>query len=175
MRATNRIVATVVALVLLAASAITVVEIILAALGKSPWIVHHVAISDNLHERTWQNGWVRVVAVGAIVVGFLLVLVAFKRGAASDIPLQSDDPGVALTVTRKSLESYVAGLAEAEAGVDSSSAKARQGRVGVNASTTLRDPGDLKERVQHSVSVHLESLRLAQPVKTTVSIRSRES
>lgn len=175
MRATNRIVATVVALLLLAACVVTVVEIILAALGKSPWIVHHIAVADDLHERTWRNGWVRVVGIGAIVVGFLLVLVAAKPSAPTDIALQSDDPGVALTVTRKSLESYVAGLAEAETGVDSSSARARQGRVGVSASTTLRDPGDLKERVQQSVASHLESLRLAKPVKTTVSIRSRES
>ncbi len=175
MRAANRIVATMVALILLAACVITVVEIVLAALGKSPWIVQHVAIADDLHQRTWRDGWVRVVAVGALVAGFVLLLVAFKRSAPIDIALQSDDPGVVLTVTRKSLESHVAGLAEAETGVDSSSARARQGRVDVSASTTLRDPGDLKERVQRSVADHLESLRLAQPVKTTVSIRSRES
>ncbi len=175
MRAANRIVAALVALVILAACVIAVVEIVLAALGKAPWIVHHTAISNDLHQRIWSDGWVRTAAAVAVVIGVLLLLVAFKRSAPTDLALQPDDPGVTMTVTRKSLERYIAGLAEAETGVDSSSAHARQGRVAVSAATTLRDPGDLGNRVEQSIAARLESLRLAHPVKTSVSIHRRES
>ncbi len=175
MRAANRLVAALVALVLLAACVVTVVEIVLAALGKSWWLVNHHAMANDLHQRTWDDGWVRLVAIIAVLGGLALVYVALKRSAPTDLPLRSDDEGVTLTVTRKSLENYVAGVAEAETGVDSSSVKARRGRVGVTASTTLRDPGDLQVRVQAAVGDRLQSLRLAQPVTTSVSIRSREN
>jgi hypothetical protein len=175
MRAANRIVATLAALALIAISMIVVVEILFAALGKSPWIVDHAAVANDLHQRTWEDGWVRLVAAGAILVGVLLLYVALKRSAPAHLSLQSDDESMTMTVTRKSLERYIAGVAEAETGVDSSSVRARRGRMGVTASTTLRDPGDLKKRVQHSVVSHLESLRLAEPVTPSVSIRSREN
>lgn len=174
MRATNRIVATLVALVLLAVSVIAVVEIILAAIGKSAWIVDHVAIADDLHQRTWQDGLVVAVAIGAVLIGILLLFVALKPGAPSALPLQTDLDGVTVSVTRRSLEHYVAGIAAGETGVDSSSVSARRGRVGISASTTLRDPGDLRERVHAAVASRLESLRPTEPIETSVSIRNRE-
>lgn len=175
MRAINRIVAALVALVLLAASVITVVEIALAALGKSPWIVNHTTLANDLHHRVWQDGWVRFAGASAVIVGLLLLYVAFRRGAPTDLPLQTDEPGVTLTVTRKSLESYAAGIAESETGVDSASVKARKAHVTVTASTMLRDPGDLEQRVQAAVAAHLGNLHLAHPVNTAVSIRNREN
>lgn len=175
MRATNRIVATLLALALLAASVVTVAEIVLAALGKSPWIVQHAAIARDLHQRSWQDGLIRAVAAATIVLGLLLLLVGVKRSATSQLPLQSDVDGVTMTVTRTSLERYVAGIARAQPGVDSSSATAKRGRVAVTASTTLRDPGDLKTRVQHAVTDQLDALRPAKPVQTSVSIRRRKN
>jgi hypothetical protein len=175
MRTANRIIATILALALIAISITAVVEILFAALGRSPWIVDHAAVANDLHQRTWDDGWVRLVAAGAILVGVLLLYVALKRSAPKQLSLKSEDEGVTLMVTRKSLERYIAGIAEAETGVDSSSVRARRGHIGVTASTTLRDPGDLKERVQNSVASHLESLQLAQPVTPSVSIRSGEN
>ncbi len=175
MRAMNRIVATLIALALLAFAVVAVVEIVLSAVGKAPWIVQHDAIATDLHQRTWQDGLVRVVAIAVAMLGLLLLLVGIKPGAPSDLPLNSDLDGVAITVTRQSLERYVIGIASAEPGVDSSSAAVKRGRVEVNASTSLRDPGDLKERVQSAVTGPLEALRPAEPFTTSVSISSRES
>ncbi len=175
MRATNRIVATLLALVLLAVAVVTLVEIVLAALGKSPWVVAHPTIAEDLHQRTWQDGLVRVVAVAVAALGLLLLLVGIKRSAPSVLPLDSDVDGVTITVDRKSLERFVSSVAVAEPGVDSASARARRRRVGVRASTTLQDPGDLNERVHSAVIGRLVGLRPAEPLQTSVSINRGES
>ncbi len=175
MRATNRIIATLLALAILAIAVVTIAEIMLASLGKSPWIVQHAAIARDLHQRTWQDGLVRVVAVAATVLGLVLLFVGLKPSAPTDLPLQSDVDGVTLTVERKSLERFVTGIADAQPGVDTASASAGRGRVGIKASTTLQDPGDLKERVQSAVTGRLEDLRPAEQLKTSVSIDRRES
>ncbi len=175
MRATNRIVATLLALVILAVAVVTFVEIVLASLGKSPWVLDHTAIAQDLHQRTWQDGFVRVMAVPVAVLGLLLLLVGIKRSAPSDVPLDSDVDGVTFSVARKSLERFIGGIAGAEPGVDSATASAGRGRVGVRASTTLQDPGDLEERVKSAVIGRLEALRPAQPLKASVSIDRRES
>ncbi len=175
MRATNRIVATFLALVLLAVAVVTLVEIVLAGLGKSPWIVTHPTIAEDLHQRTWQDGLVRVVAVAVAVLGLLLLLVSLKRSAPSELPLDSDVDGVAFSVDRKSLERFVSGVAVGEPGVDSASASARRQRVGVRASTMLQDPGDLDERVRSAVTGRLVGLRPAEPLQTSVSINREAS
>ena len=175
MRAVNRVVATVVALVLLVVSVVAVVEIVLAALGRQPWVVQHSTLAQDLHQRTWADGWVRTVAVVVAVVGLLLLWVSLKRSTPSDIELDSPAQGVRLAVDRRSVERYLSGVAAGQTGVDDAAASVNRDRVTVRAVTALRDPGDLKKRVWEAVSTRGAALEPAGGMKTTVLLRRRDT
>ena len=175
MRAVNRVVATVVALVLLVVSVVAVVEIVLAALGRQPWVVQHSTLAQDLHQRAWADGWVRTVAVVVAVVGLLLLWVSLKRSSPSDVELDSGTEGVTMTVERRSLQDYLAGVAARQTGASDSAVTAGRGKVSVTADTPLRDPGDLQSRVKAAVDARLDALRPATPLSTSVTIRRRDT
>jgi hypothetical protein len=170
-RVANRVVSALVALALLAAAAIGLVEIVLAALGRAPWLVERSHVAADLHERAWEDGGVRLIAILVMIVGLVLVVVALKRSLISDLRMTSDSDAVEATVTRKSLQSYLAGVAASQGGVTSASASIGRKRVVLTVESPLRDPGDLGARVDAVVTERLSSLRLANPMQSSVKIQ----
>jgi hypothetical protein len=174
MRAVNRIVATVVALVLIAICVVAIVEIALAALRRQPWFVQHQTIAADLAERSWSDFLVRLVLIGLALLGLLLLVAGLRRSAPSGIALDAGAANARLSVARQSLERYLAGVAAAQPGVTSSSADVGRGRATVVAGTSMRDPGELQQRVTSAVTDRLASLRLVRPLQTSVLVRRRE-
>jgi len=175
MRAINRVTATLLAALLLAVCVVTVIEIVLAAAGQPPWLVRHPATAADLGERTWQDALVRFALAATTVVGLVLLYLGLKRSAPADISLDAGADRVSMTVSRRSLERYVAGVAGDQPGVSRSSARAGRGKLAVSTDTPLHDPGDLRQQIQRAVSSRLDSLRLARPLKTSVSVHRKES
>ncbi len=175
MRAINRVVAALLAALLLAACVVAVVEIVLAAVGQQPWLVPHSDIAADLGERTWQDGLTRLVLGAAVLVGLLLLYLGINRSAPTDVPIDAGADGVTMTVSRRSLERYLAGVAAAEPGVARSSAHAGRGKLTVHTDTPLNDPKDLQQQVQHAVSDRLDALRLTRPLRTTVTVHRKKN
>lgn len=174
-RAANRVVATVLALLLLAAAVIGIVEVVLAALGRQPWLLPHATVAADLHSRLWTDGLVRACAAVVAVLGLVLLVLGLRRGSPSGIDLHSDTDGVSMTVTRKSLQRYLAGVAAAQTGASSASATAGRGRVTVRAVTAQRDPNDLQTRIWDAVTTRVDALHPVKALKTAVSVHRREA
>lgn len=174
MRALRRVVAAVVALALLAVSLITLVEVILAALGRSPWLVDDGAARDELARRPWDDPVVILAWVSLIVLGIALLTAALAMGRQRSIAMDSGTGAASLSVRRRSLERYLAGVATAQPGVQRAQASMRRGRIRVKADSTRLDAQDVRARVQQAVTDRARALSLQPDQTISVSLHSKE-
>ena len=171
MRYVNRLLSVVVALALIALAVVVPVEIARAALGRPPWLVPFESWRSTLLATTWQDGWVRAVLVGLVLLGLLLLLVQLKPRRPGTLGLQPLTENVSAGTTRRSLQQSLSHAATEVDGVARASAKAGRRRVSVTAVPRLRDASGLEEQVRRSVTTRLEGLQLAQAPKLTVRVR----
>lgn len=170
MQIVNRILAVLLAAALTVAGALGAVEIVLAALGRRPMLVPHRQWSRWLGERTFDDGVVRVVLIGLALLGLLLLVAALRRGRPGSLPLPSGTEAVRVTASRRGLERTLASAARRAEGVQSARVKAGRRKVRIQASTSLREPGDLASRVTAAVGERLEELGLAGVVRPRVRV-----
>lgn len=174
MRALRRVVSAAVALALLGLSLITLVEVILAALGRPPWLIDDGAARDELARRPWDDPAVILGCISLLVLGVLLLAIALAAGRRRSLAMDSGTEGASLSVRRRSLERYLAGVATAQPGVQRAKASVRRGSLRVRADTTRLDSQDVRARVQQAVSDRVRSLSLQPTLTTSVSVRSKE-
>ncbi len=173
-RIVRRVISAVVALVLLALSIVTLVEVTLAALGRPPWLVDGGAARDELASRPWDDTVVILTSAGLMVLGVALLAVALAPGRKRSVALDSGTEGASLSVRRRSLERYLSGVAAALPGVQSARTSVRRGGLKVRADTTPMDAQQVRERVQQAISDRVRTLRLQPAPPVSVSVRSRE-
>ena len=100
MQVLNRVLSTLLALVLLLGGLLAVVEIVLAALGRPHWLVPHQQWSRWLTEQTFASAVVRAVLVGLAVLGLLLLVAALRRGGPGTLALPARADVLHLTGVR---------------------------------------------------------------------------
>lgn len=175
MRVVRRVVSAVLALAVLALSVITLVEVVLRALGRSAWVVDEQRIREALGARQWDDPDVLLTWGVLLLLGLGLLAVAVIRGRPRTVVLNSDGTHAAhLRVRRRSLERYLAGVATAQPGVHGARAAVRRGRVRVRADSAPGSTADVRERVHRAVSDRVQSLDPSPTLATSVSVRSRE-
>ena len=170
MQVLNRVLSTLLALVLLLGGLLAVVEIVLAALGRPHWLVPHEQWSSWLAEQTFASAVVRAVLVGLAVLGLLLLGAALRRGRPGALALPTRTDRVRVTASRRGVERTLARAARRPAGVRSARVRAGRRRVRVTATTALRSPGDLRRQVTAAVDERLDELGLAGTVRSTVTV-----
>lgn len=177
MNVVNRIIAVILALVLLLGGLLAAVEIVLAQLGRPPWLVPHEQWSSWLGEQTWNAGLIRAVLAGLAVVGLLLLLVALRRGRPGMLPLPARTPdtptGVRVFASRRGVEKTLAAAARRTNGVRSAGARLTRRRARVDAGTAMRSPGTLKDDVRAAVGERMTEVGLDGRIRPRVTI-SRE-
>jgi hypothetical protein len=164
----------VVALALLVLSLITLVEVILAALGRPPALIDDGAARDELARRQWDDPMVILAWVSLLVLGAGLLTVALAAGRQRSIAMDSGTGDASLSVRRRSLERYLAGIATAQPGVRAAKASVTRGRIKVQADSTRLDAQDVGARVQQAVSSRVRSLNLQPDRAVSVSLHSKE-
>ena len=176
MRIANRVVAAVVALVLLVLGIVVAVEIFLAGIGQSPWLLPHDEWYENARTTEWNdtsNRWLFIL-LSALGLG-LLVLQFIRRGPRT-LPLQRTDAGATdADISRSSVERSLARAAEEVDGIAGAKVRVSEAQARVHASTNRRSPGDLQARVADAVRSRLGGLGLARPPDVSVAVRHRET
>src|SRR5687768_13721642 len=89
-----RVVSALLALALLLGALLAVVEIVGAALERSPWLVPYPEWTDWLRSHTWEDWIVNAVLIGFLLVGLLLLFLALRRGKPATLALRGGSPGV---------------------------------------------------------------------------------
>jgi hypothetical protein len=174
----NRILAALLALALLLGGLLTLAEILLAALGRPPWLVPYPQWSSWLAGQTWDTLDVRLVLVGLVVIGLLLLVLALRRGRPGvvTLPARPNGPdGVQVTASRRGIEKSLVDAARRTDGVSGATATARRRSVRVDARTLVRSDRDLPDKVTAAVSQRLDELGLGGTLRPRVKLSRQES
>ena len=171
----NRLLAVVLALVLLLGGLLAAVEIFLAQIGQPHWLVPREQWSAWLRTETWDTTVVRTALVGIGVVGLLLLLAALRRGRPGmlTLPTESAQPWVRTTASRRGVEKAIESVAQDVDGVTSARAAASRRRVTVRASSMTRE-GNPEQQVRQAVGERLAALGLDRSLRPRVAMRYEE-
>jgi len=178
MRATNwvtRLVAALLALAILLGSLLGVAEIVAAALGRAPAVVPYPKWTGWLRTHSWNDGLVKAVLAGLVVLGLLLLLLAFRRGKPASLALRSDTDGVAVTASRRNLEKSLAAAAARTTSIAAASASVSRRTARVEARTVAPSEPGVREAVESAVRDRLRSLGLERRLRTRVDLTTKDT
>jgi hypothetical protein len=171
----NRILATLLALVLLLGGLLTVVDVVLVQVGRPPFLVPTARWSSWLRGQSFDAGIVRAVCAGLVLLGLLLLISALRRGRPHAVPLPAQTDGVRVTATRRQVQHALAAAAGRVDGVHDAHVKAKRRTVRVKAATPLRDPGDLQQRITSVITGRLDDLGLDGTLRPRVTLSTKGS
>lgn len=172
----NRILSALLALALLVGGLLAAAEIVLAQLGQPSWLVPHEQWSSWLREQTWDAAVVRIVLVGVVVLGLLLLLPALRRGKPSTVDLPARGSGstnTRVSASRRGVEKTLAAAARRVEGISSASADVGRRTVRIKARTATRSKPDLQRQLTAAVATRIDDLGLSDTLRPRVTI-SRE-
>lgn len=175
MHVVNRVLATLLALALFLGGLLAVVEIVLTAVDRPAWLVPHQQWSRWLGDNTFSAGIVRVVLIGLVIVGLLLLLAALRRGKPGSLQLPARSEGVRVTASRRGIERTLSTAARRADGVRSARVRAGRRSVRVKASTAMRSTAELDQPVTTAVTERLEELGLTGVLRPRVTVSQESS
>lgn len=178
MTATNwmtRVVSALLALALLLGSLLAVVEIVAAAVDRAPALVPYSEWTGWLRDNSWNDWIVNAVLGGLVVLGLLLLALAFRRGKPASLPLRGRTEGVDVTASRRSVEKSLAAAASRTTGVTGASASVRRRRARVDARTVARSEPGIRDDVDSAVRERLDALGLEHPLRTRVDLTTKDT
>lgn len=176
MRLLNRPLAFVLAVALVAASVILIVEVIEFAVHSSPVIVHWPTWYHWAASTKWNAQAVRVWSVILIVIGVLILVLELKPPRVTRLRLRSDDAGTDAALTRRGLAGALRAAATGIDGISGAAVTVRRRRAHVVAKSAARGraaAGALKQPVTEAVSGRLDALGLQHPPRLTVRVSTR--
>ena len=174
MRVISRIFCAILAAVVVAISVVAVVEIVLAAFSQSPWLIDTSSWFGTLTGYTWGSSGLRLTFVAALVVGVVLLVVAWAPRPHLTVTAEagsSDD--VALTLRRREVEALISSRLTALDYVTAANASVSADRVDVTAHGT-RDDAETTSAVKASVASSVDQVALGD-VEQRVRVRKSVS
>jgi hypothetical protein len=176
MTVVNRILAALLALVLLLGGLLAAIEIVLAQMGRPPWLVPHPQWSAWLGQRPLTDGLMRAAMAGLVVLGLLLMLAALRRGKPHNLTLPSNIEGVQVTASRRGIERSLREAGKRVSGVRAVDVRAGRRTVKVRTYTASRSGGDdVQRQMSDVVSTKLQQLGLAGTLRPRVKVVTGKS
>jgi len=170
----TRALSALVALALFLGSLLVIVEIVLAAAGRGPWLIRYPDWTAWIRQRSWNDEVVKAILVGLVVVGLLLVFLAVRRGRPATLPLRGRTPGVDVTASRKSVERSLAAAVSRTSGITGADASVRRRSARIEARAASRSPSGLRQEVEAAARARLDSLGLRRDLRTRVRVSARD-
>lgn len=165
----TRLLSIVLALALVAAGVVVLVEVAAALQGSDRIIVSQPTI-DELGRRHWDDGAVAATLIGLAVLGLAAVVAGLWP--RPPLLLASSDAAPLVAVERRSLEQVVDDGLRAVEGVTDATVRAGRTRMSVRVDANRRlAPPDLDDQVRRVVSGQLARSGLV--LDTTVRVRRR--
>lgn len=172
MRTVNRVLSVLLALVLVALAVLIPIEVIRAlAGGEGSLVLPYQPVAEFFRENSWSAGWVITISAVVAALGLVLVLAELWPRRPGLYIIDTGTESLAAGISRRSLARALAQAATDVPGITRASAAVKRRRAVVDATTWLRDPGDLAERAQQRVESLLDSLALARPLRAQVRLR----
>ncbi len=171
MRIVNRLLAAILALVIAGAGLLTAVEVLVAQTGWAtpPLVVPYDQWLATLRAHNWNDTPVLLIAIGAIVVGLMLILAAAADRDRS-VHMTSERREIHASTSRRSLARALQHEAASVDGVGSARAKVRRRKARVNAQVRIGDPDVIAEALRAAISGRLQKLPLQAPPAVRIHV-----
>jgi hypothetical protein len=173
MRVTNAVLSFVLAVALAAAGIVVAVEIALAGLDDSYWVLPWPDWYRWLLDHNWTDTVVAVTCWGLCVAGAILLFFALAIYRPLRLDAKPYNPDVNSTVRRSSLERSLQRTAQTIDGIVGVGVKVSRHTVRIKARSNRRDIAGLRDDVARSVSGQLETLHLVNPPQVRVQVAPR--
>jgi len=147
MRVTTRLISALVAAALLVVSVIAIIELILAAVGRTPWLVDWRSVETFGQEHSWDDAAVRLIGLLFLALGAGTLMVALRRRPPVVLPTGIGSANVTIAIRRRSLERMLERQLRVLDGVASVSCRWTSARVEVRATTTRSTTTDLEDQI----------------------------
>lgn len=170
MRVANRIASALLGLALVALGLLAVVEAVLAWAGRPPLLP-----LDDWYERltsvTYAGVAVRLVSIGLIVFGVLILLAQLRRWRPTEVDLRSDGERGHWRMQRRSLENQVSGAVNTVAGVHQAHAGARGGEHRWKLRVRALANADETEQIRAAARRAMDVLAVPNEIPLIVDVR----
>ncbi len=123
MRVTTRLVSAVAAALLVVAAVVALIELFLAAMGRTPWVVDWRSLETFGQEHSWDDAAVRLIALALGASGIALLVVALRPRPPVTLDTQLGTELTVLTIRRRPLEALVNDVARSVDGVVDASSR----------------------------------------------------
>lgn len=150
----RRLAAGAAAVVLVLAGVVLGVEVALALLGQPAWLVSR-ELGPTLARTPWSDAGTVTAGTLALLLGVLLLVLAWRRGQPRRVDLREHTTGVRAAVTSAGLRRAVDRSAAQVAGVSAASTRLDRGRLTVLATTPARDTAPVAQRVEEAAAATL--------------------
>lgn len=171
MRIANRILAVGVALAVAAAGFVVAAEIVLAGMGREPWIIPHDGWYDSARTNQWDSAGVRWMSLALCAAGLAVLAMQLVKGPPRSVALQPGRSEAGLS--RRSLEQALARSAQRVDGVSAARVAVDEDRARITVDTNRRT-GDLGPAVEQAVRRRLDRAGLARPPQVTVAVNTQD-
>ena len=169
MRVTTRLISAIAAALVAVAAGVALIELTLAALGRTPWVVNWRSLETFGQENSWDDGAVRLMGVAFFVAGIALLLAVLRPRRAVALESGLGTEVTVLTVRRRSLEALVARSARSVDGVSDASARWNGRSMTVEVTTRRTVPVGIDDAVGPRVEALLRAWRVdSEPARVTV-------
>jgi hypothetical protein len=174
-RVTNRLLAALLALALLAGGLLAAAEIVYGGARGRPLVVPWDEWFDGARDNAWSSRDVRVLSIVLLAAGVaLLVLQVLRRGPQS-LPVEGDGTGTARRLTveanTRSLERALPRAVGSVDGVDRARVSLSRTRVQVDVRTARRELGGLEQAARRAVDARLATAGVRPPAQVNVRVR----
>ncbi len=178
-RPSRTVPATVVAVVLLAAGALSAV-VGIARLVEGRWPTAFTTVQESATGASWGSTAVWAATVALAVVGLVLLVAALVPGSRRAVGIARQTPAATghreVAMTTRGLARIAAAAADTVDGVDRVSVSAGPGLVRLRVWSGSRDDAALvRDRVQHVVTERLQQLGLQPSPRVRVALTVKES
>ncbi len=172
MRVLSRVLAAVLAVALVALGVLAIIEIVLAASGRDPWIVPHDEWNRDARTTLWRDDSIVIIGVILGLVGLaLLVTQLLPRRPASWPVAVPDASNTTADVGRGTVEQAVAQAASSVDGIQRARAHGTRKGLVVEARTGRVTDDTVRAGVHDAVTQALNSLHLQPPPNVDVRVR----
>lgn len=176
MRVLERLLALLLAAAVAVGSLVLALEVLWAALGKEPLLVPWQSTYARGNADAWDSAFVRLVAVGLLVAGLLLLAAELKPRRTPRLQMTGSDPTVDAAVSRRSLRSALLVAAKQVDGISGARAKVSKRKAKVTATSRLgsaETAQGLTGELEAVLRERLDSLQLARTPRLRARVTAK--
>jgi len=176
MRLINRPLAFILALALVVASVIVIIEVIAFHIKSGPLVLHWTTWYHWANKTHWDQLVVQVWSAILIIIGAVILGLELKPRRVTRLRLRTGEAATDAAVTRGGLAGTLRAAATGVDGISSADVKVRRGRARVAATSAARGRAAaeaLRQPVTQTVGDRLDELGLHHPPHLSVRVNSR--